>query len=84
MGNPAIPVQIGVSDVDTILDTGNSDVTASGVSQAPSTNATWTKLSSGVEATLATALADAGYITIIIEYASGTKSTSRIPTFTTA
>lgn len=84
MGNPAVRPQIGVSDVDSVIDTGNADLTASGVSLAPSGDATWTKYTSGVEATLALATEDAGYIACIFEYAVGTKTTVRIACYTTA
>ena len=82
MGNPAVRPQIGPSDVDSIIDTGNADLTTAGVSLAPSGDATWTKYTSGVEATLATALEDAGYIKCIFEFAAGTATSVRIPCYT--
>lgn len=83
MGNPAVRPQIGVSDVDSVIDTGNTDLTASGVSTIPTVNGTWTKYTSGVEATLATALADAGFVKCIFEFAQGTKTEVRIPCYLT-
>ena len=83
MSNPAVPVQIGVTDVDSVIDTGSTDLTASGVSTIPTVNGTWTKYTSGVEATLATALADAGFIKCNFEFAAGTVTSVRIPCYLT-
>ena len=41
MGNPAIRPQIGVDNVTSVVDTGNADLTGTGVSLAPSGDATW-------------------------------------------
>lgn len=84
MGNPALRPQIGATDVDSVIDTGNNDLTASGVSLAPSGDGTWSKFVSNVEATLALACEDAGYIKCNFEFASGTSTSVRIPCFTTA
>lgn len=83
MGNPAIRPQIGASDVTSVLDTGNTDLTASGVSTIPTVNGTWTKYTSGVEATLATALADAGFVKCDFEFSNGTVTSVRIPCYLT-
>jgi len=83
MGNPAVPVQIGVTDVDAVIDTNSTDLTGSGVSTIPTVNGTWTKYTSGVEATLATALADAGYIKCNFEFSAGTVTSVRIPCYLT-
>ena len=58
-------------------------IPVSTITSIPSTNATWTKYTSGVEATLATALTDAGYVTARFEFAAGTKTTVRIPCYLT-
>jgi len=83
MSNPAIPVQIGVTDVDSVIDTNSTDLTATGVSTIPTVNGIWTKYTSGVEATLATALADAGYILCKFEFTAGTVTLVRIPCYLT-
>lgn len=82
MGNSAIPVNIGVEDIDTVLDSVNGDITASGVALIPTS--TWTQITSGTPATIDTALSNAGYIKGTFEFVSGTKVSVRIPCFTTA
>jgi len=84
MGNPAVPVQIGVSNVTSVIDTGNADLTGSGVSSIPAGDATWTKFTSNVEATLALACEDAGYLKCDFEFSAGTVTSVHIPCFTTA
>lgn len=80
-GNSALRPQIGVTDVDSIIDTHDTDITASGVSLAPSADATWTKFTSNVEATLALACEDAGYLLVKCEFVAGTQLSARIPLF---
>lgn len=88
-GNGAIRPQIGVTNVNSFINTHDVDLTnGSGVtlvSQAPATNATWTNLSGGTPgATVDGALADAGFFLLKVEFAVGTRTNVRIPCVTTA
>ena len=87
-GNSALRPQIGVTSVESVIDTHDTDLTGgtgiTTVSLAPSGDATWTNFSSNVEATLALACEDAGYILCKFEFAAGTQTSVRIPCFTTA
>jgi hypothetical protein len=82
-GNPAVRPQVGVSNVTSVIDTGNTDLTGSGVSLIPSGNGTWTEFTSNVEATCVAACEDAGYIKCDFEFAAGTVTSVRIPAFLT-
>ena len=82
-GNSALRPQIGVTNVNSVIDTHDVDLTNSGVSLLPSTNATWTKFTSATEATVNTATQDAGYLLGKFEFAVGTQTSVRIPIFLT-
>lgn len=82
-GNSALRPQIGVTNVNSVIDTHETDLTVSGVSLIPSTNATWTKFTSATEATVNTATQDAGYILCKFEFVAGTAVDVRIPLFLT-
>ena len=82
-GNSALRPQIGVTSVESVIDTHDTDLTGSGVSLIPSGDGTWTNFTSNVEATLALACEDAGYLLGKFEFASGTQTDVRIPCFLT-
>ena len=82
-GNSALRPQIGVTNVESVIDTHDTDLTGSGVSLIPSGDATWTNVTSNVEATLALAFEDAGYLLCKLEFVSGTATDVRIPIFLT-
>jgi len=87
-GNSATRPQIAVSDVETVIDTHSTDLTGgtgvTTVSLVPDYaggDGWWDNFASNVEATLALACEDAGYITLKGEFSAGTKTLVRIPCF---
>ncbi len=78
-GNSLLRPNIGVTNVNSIIDSHEIDITTSGVSSIPGTNATWTKFTSATEATVNTATQDAGYILCKFEFVAGTAVDVRIP-----
>ena len=82
-GNSALRPQIGVTNVESVFDTHDTDLTATGVSLIPSGDGTWTNFTSNTEATLALACEDAGYILCRLEFVAGTQLKVRVPCFLT-
>lgn len=81
MGNPAVRPQIGVTDVGSVIDTGNADLTGAGVSSIPTS--TWTQITSGTPATIDTALTNAGYVKCDFEFSDGVVTSVRLLVFLT-
>ncbi len=83
-GNSALRPQIGVIDVESVIDTHSTDLTGTGVSLIPTFNpgdGVWVNFTSGNEATLALACEDAGYISGKFEFSAGVQTSVRIPLF---
>ena len=86
-GNSALRPQIGVTNVESVIDTHDVDLTGgtgqNKVSLIPTGDGTWTKFTSNVQATLALACEDAGYILCKLEFTAGNQTDVRIPCFLT-
>lgn len=85
-GNSALRPQIGVTDVESFIDTHDTDLTggtgATTVSSIPGANGTWTNFIAG-GATSDSAFADAGFLLAKVEFSAGTQTDIRLVAFTT-